>query len=201
MSFREDCLDRPLANCAAYQAMFANAVTTADVDNAVRDWFRDGPNSMPLALDPADVPRARDVLRECFNAAVAARGTLLPHELLAVQVAGLLTRDQLVRTWVETEWPCHELAAEHWIDLFRSFDLPQVSSPIEVWRAQLRGQPIGLAWTRDPERAAWFAERSNQMLLMEADILHGSAPRGQVLAVIDGPEQEIVIDPLVRFWM
>lgn len=109
-------------------------------------------------------------------------------------------RDQLVWAWQDCEHP-RQFGYRALIRLFRRAgpltDGPELpTEPIEVYRGvDNRRDARGLSWTRDLERAKWFAQRFSS-IHKGRHVYRTIAPPSAVLAVFERRnEQEVVLDP------
>ena len=109
-------------------------------------------------------------------------------------------RSVLLHVWQMAEYPCRVLPRRTWLEWFErvgfvSDGAPEPSEPVEAWRAQV-GRSIGLAWSRDQERAGWFHKR-NLERGWQARLLHVVAPPTAVLGILDEGrgEQEVILHP------
>jgi 8-oxo-dGTP pyrophosphatase MutT (NUDIX family) len=77
------------------------------------------------------------------------------------------TRKLLAEVWMQTEFPGVNGGNERWLDAFDAAGWvsdnksERPTTPMTLYRGAVEDHKIGLAWTADPERAAWFAKRFN----------------------------------------
>jgi len=118
----------------------------------------------------------------------------------AGRVNGQQMRSVLLSVWGLVEYPCRALPRRTWLDWFElvgfvSDGAPMPTEPVELWRAQV-GRVMGLAWSRERERAVWFYER-NALCGLPGRLLHTLAPPASMLGIIDEGrgEREAIVHP------
>ena len=84
------------------------------------------------------------LLSDLFSA-----GRLTPEVLRAV----------LPGVWSGAEWPETSLGRALWVAWFRLADYPRPRRSIILFRGARPRYARGMAWTRDKDRASWFAQR------------------------------------------
>ncbi len=127
-----------------------------------------------------------------------------PYDVGAIS-AWQLT-DIVGHLWCLCEWPCRAVPRRIWLAWFQAAAFvsdtgrAQPEAPLRVWRAQV-GRTIGLSWTTNSERARWFRARNERAGRRDARIMHAVAQPRDVLALIDGRnEDEVLVSPATRFW-
>jgi hypothetical protein len=74
-------------------------------------------------------------------------------------------RELLEHAWVSTEFPEQNGGSERWQEAFDAAgwisddDSERPTEPMTLYRGAAEGHALGMAWTADRERAAWFARR------------------------------------------
>lgn len=67
-----------------------------------------------------------------------------------------------------------------------------------VYRGQMPGDPLGIAWSLDPKIADKFAHGAGTRVPMNGTVLRGKVARSAVLAYLTGRgESEVIVDPKV----
>ncbi len=103
--------------------------------------------------------------------------------------------------WSGAEWPSATLSRRVWIELFRAGAYPTPSKPTDLYRGAIPSHARGMAWTRDRDKAEWFAARWTLLTDKAAHVYTVAAPPAAFLADIDliegggRREGEIVVDP------
>lgn len=131
-----------------------------------------------------------------------------PSQLFDWWYSGMLTVDDLrallPQAWSSAEFPQHHLGVAQWVELFRTAgfvsDLGRLAptESMHVFRGTTWGRRRGMAWTRDVEKARWFAQRF-VAIGAPAHVFECVVEPIAVLAIIDDPdgrnEAEVVVDP------
>ena len=74
-------------------------------------------------------------------------------------------REMLHTAWVSTEFPESNGGTDRWLETFDAVgwlsddDSERPNTPVRLYRGAAESHRIGMAWTADPARAAWFARR------------------------------------------
>jgi hypothetical protein len=92
-----------------------------------------------------------------------------PDLLLALIESDCLTEDAtrelLEDVWVTVEFPEQNGGSQRWMDAFdmagwvSDDESERPTEPMVLYRGAIEDHKVGMAWTADPERAAWFAQR------------------------------------------
>lgn len=116
-------------------------------------------------------------------------------------LSGQLHPDQLRKAlpilWTFNNHLEQVLSEEQWIDMFRAVGVPILPpEPIPAFRGGLieRGGR-GMSWSRDRGVAASHVQGRANYAQKQGGVYFAEIPSHAVLAVIDGGEEEIVIDP------
>jgi hypothetical protein len=134
----------------------------------------------------------------------AAAAPLLLHTWWAQGEVGDDTlRSLLPSVWKDVEFPMRSLKRAQWLELFEAADfvsepaaLERPAEALEVYRGANPTHARGLAWTRDRERAAAFAEAWPAAGARPAAVYKVEAPPEAVLAIIHvGKTQDVVVHP------
>jgi hypothetical protein len=108
----------------------------------------------------------------------------------------------VAEVWRGAEFPERCLPRRAWLTLFReggyfsdSLSGPP-TEPVRLYRGAIPRYARGMAWTRDPSRARWFADRWSLTADRAAFVYAVDAPPDAILAEIDlRREREMVVDP------
>jgi hypothetical protein len=110
-------------------------------------------------------------------------------------------RAVLADAWSAPESPQHCLGIRTWVELFRTAGFisdsnrPAPTEALTIYRGATWGRRRGMAWSTDPERAAWFATR-DELHKRDALVYTVTVEPSTVLALLDGRnEAEVVVDP------
>jgi hypothetical protein len=129
----------------------------------------------------------------------------MPALLFDLYAAGridpTILRAVLPGVWVGAEWPEACVPRRTWISWFRLAAFAPPPAPVTIYRGSIPRFARGMAWTSDPEKAAWFARR--WAVLRHPRVAHVytvAAPPEAILADMDAlfegrAEAEIVVDP------
>lgn len=115
-------------------------------------------------------------------------------------------RRAITQVWRTAEWPERVLGKSTWVEMFRTTgfvcddpDRGQPNEPLRAYRGTTWGRRRGMAWTEDPDQAAWFAARWNTWGTGHAIVFETTVDPAAVLALIGMPdggnESEVVVDP------
>jgi len=112
-------------------------------------------------------------------------------------------RKNITAVWSTAEWPASIIGVDEWVRMFRAVgfvaddDEPPPAAPLELYRGTTWGRRRGMSWTRDIDRARWFARRLQQD---DGLVFRLLVPAEAVLAFVgfEGrTENEVVVDPRV----
>lgn len=127
-----------------------------------------------------------------------------PMLLVELADADLVTGDVLARAvsdaWRRADRPSGVVEPERWIELFRDAGyavdgVPALRPvrPVRLYRGCDAEHRAGMAWTDDPDRARWFAERPFRS---SGAVWTTPAPPAALLARPGGPgDTDYVVDP------
>jgi hypothetical protein len=114
----------------------------------------------------------------------------------------------VANVWKAAEFRQGHLGIDSWVMFFRMADYPRPQLPLTLYRGTTKGRTRGMAWTTDPDKARWFAERFNGFVGDPAGLFRTAfayivvAPPDAALADIDSilpsggrGEHEVVVDP------
>lgn len=118
-------------------------------------------------------------------------------------------RELLPEVWNMCEFPSLALDQEDWRELFGNAtwwgERPPVSDPpglpaptedLTVYRGATEQTALGMAWTTDPDKAGWFADRLGMFGFVGAGVYVAVVPPSGVWALIGArQEREVVVDP------
>jgi hypothetical protein len=72
---------------------------------------------------------------------------------------------------------------------FEMADYPNPAGPLSIYRGATRGRARGMAWTTDPDKARWFADRfsglAGQGPFRAAHVYTVTAPPAAILCIVD----------------
>lgn len=115
--------------------------------------------------------------------------------------------------WMAAEWPVSSIGERAWIEMFKvacsasggiHLGLPakRLTTPSRSTRTMTvyRGSSTksggrGMSWTLDAQKAKWFAVRRCSFVHEPCGLYRAVVPLTAVLAMLGGPEREVVVNP------
>lgn len=127
---------------------------------------------------------------------------------LAIEKFGALVCD----VWSGAEWPQQSIGQRDWLEIFATCGFISESGaaapcePLTLWRSDWPwSKGRGMSWTRNIEKARWFASRNALFshvfydVKLPGAIFEATVPPAAVLACLDGDgsrdESEVVVNP------
>src|SRR5262249_22437546 len=111
--------------------------------------------------------------------------------------------------WTSAEFPVQYIGVRRWREMFNAAGfvsdtgLPAPEKPLTVWRGAANGRGRGMSWTRDYDKAVWFASREALWGEHNPAVYEATVPPRAVLAMFMDPEgrkeSEVVVNPFVRW--
>ena len=115
-----------------------------------------------------------------------------PAAVHALHTAGVLAggrlRSAVIWAWTKPECPETNLGTARWRALFKATgwiddgDAPRPARPVVLYRGAIPSRRDGLAWTGDPDKARWFADRFDGALDDTARVYRVTVPPDRVFA-------------------